>query len=142
MISKFIGWAITRDRARTYSFSTPFEKTFEPTYWVKPGGSFTSPNFNNLKVAILDGWSVDEHCLARYDDVTVSILTIVKLFILIFNKKNNRYIELLMSSTIREKGGGEREGGGGRRRERNMYKRFSRTLFFHLKSLTYYSKKK
>ncbi|XP_071838029.1 uncharacterized protein [Apostichopus japonicus] len=65
-----VGWAITRDRARTYSFSTPFEKTFEPTYWVKPGGSFTSPNFNNLKVAILDGWSVDEHCLARYDDVT------------------------------------------------------------------------
>ncbi|KAJ8030913.1 hypothetical protein HOLleu_27460 [Holothuria leucospilota] len=66
-----VGWANTRDRARTYLFSSSFEKSLSPAYFVKKGGSFDFfPNFSGKKVGILDGWSVDEHCLARYNDVT------------------------------------------------------------------------
>lgn len=70
----YLGWANTRDRARTYLFSSSFEKSLSPAYFVKKGGNFDFfPNFSGKKVGILDGWSADEHCLARYNDVTVSL---------------------------------------------------------------------
>ncbi|XP_071838674.1 uncharacterized protein [Apostichopus japonicus] len=64
-----IGWYHTRDRARTFAFSTPIEKALQPVFYAKAGTSspLNWPNFAGQTVGFLDGWWIDERCLSRYN---------------------------------------------------------------------------
>lgn len=61
------GWYNTRDRARTFDFTDPFQKALKPYFFVLENDtSFAYPQFSGVKVGFLDGWWIDESCLSRY----------------------------------------------------------------------------
>lgn len=77
MGNNLAGWIITSDRSRTLKFTNEFEKKVDVSLWVRKGGRLQGadsnmPNLTDLKVGFVDGWFADEHCLARYDQITVS----------------------------------------------------------------------
>eukprot|EP00057_Strongylocentrotus_purpuratus_P022840 XP_011677314.1 PREDICTED: uncharacterized protein LOC100892258 [Strongylocentrotus purpuratus] len=63
------GWGITYDRSRSFSFTKPYSKLAGVGIYV----SNTTTNFDwtNLRgrtIGFMNGFSSDEHCLARYAD--------------------------------------------------------------------------
>ena len=70
----FTGWVGTFDRHRTFAFTDPYGNAETETLFVKKGSSVNWRDLTGLKVGILDGYSSDEHCLARQtDQITVRL---------------------------------------------------------------------
>ncbi|XP_072019215.1 L-arginine-binding protein-like [Amphiura filiformis] len=66
------GWVGTFDRHRTFQFTDPYGKAELETLFVKKGAgaSFNWRDLSGKKVGILDGYSSDEHCLAKQTGIT------------------------------------------------------------------------
>ncbi|XP_071488008.1 uncharacterized protein [Diadema antillarum] len=70
------GWFNTHERALTFQFTAALRKPYNGVFYVKPGnpGGFDPTNIRaDQRIGFGDGWSQDEHCLARNSDAITGV---------------------------------------------------------------------